>query len=843
MKSSCINPIKQHAVFVGKYLQLLHLSRYVLIPMWLVLFGLGVVGVTHMFDHMTSALDSPAGSPSYAATQRTSALFPQQQFGSPEVLLVSLDGGSPGDLFTNGLLHNLTETVRHAFPANMKVQIDDYLQAQQSGEPTILYLSADNRTTIFTVAFDIGLVSVAPLEEAVADAVRGSYGHLGLFVGWAGIGALGDESAKVTELELGITHAVVLPLAFLLLAYSLRSWRLLLLPLICLLLSIAICGACLYLLSLLMPVNTGAPIMMFFLLMALCVDYSLILLTRFREEVTGVHQRSPYDACKEMLEHSGHVVFSSGSILFVCFVWLMIIPIALFRSIGLALLISALCAVSVNLSVTPTLIVTFPKFFGHFGGKSCCRCWSWCRCRRRDDRSEGQSPRGRRRRSGPGFWYKWGKLMTSRWAAVASIILLVTLIAVFGWACSSLTITSNISTASPRDSRVGKTSERISMAFTPGMSGPFNMVFEAPGGDIFTEKFWTAGLNLCRTIDQKLMKQHPKGSLLGSMYLKEPGMPATEIDFNLAKLLVSPSCTDPRCKQYQEGLKKSMSPGRNALKVTLIVDDAPTSLQASSFTESLRDVIDTVVKESDGELIVWLTGISVSSHDSMSAVVESLPAFAAATIAVCLVLVGIVYRSLLIAVRGVITIAVTLVFSFGFAAGVYLNGWLQFLHWPAVASESSTDGLSWIALPLAFSVVLGLSLDYDVFLLGRIVEEHDRGASDKTSVIIGVWKAGKVVALAGCIMTITFCGLLFSSTPMVNQTGFILVTAIILDAFFMQGVVTPSLVSFFGKANWWPRGCPPIHTPEDDVLACREDIDSAQIQSDPQNLETPNVKL
>ncbi|KAF4728268.1 hypothetical protein FOZ62_011863, partial [Perkinsus olseni] len=222
MSRICGNPIKQHAVFVGKYLEILHLLRYFLIPFWLILFGLGVVGVVHMFDYMTSALDAPAGSSAYKATQRTFDLFPQNKFGSPEVFLVSLNQGHPGNLFDDGLLNNLTETVRTSFPAGTKVEIKDFLGAQQSGEPTSLYLSPDNRTTLFTVAFEAGLTKVGGLERATTDAVVTKYGDRGLFVGWAGILALGDESSKVTERELGITHAVVLPLAFLLLAFSLR---------------------------------------------------------------------------------------------------------------------------------------------------------------------------------------------------------------------------------------------------------------------------------------------------------------------------------------------------------------------------------------------------------------------------------------------------------------------------------------------------------------------------------------------------------------------------------------------------------------------------------------------
>mmetsp|Transcript_14162 Transcript_14162/g.12115 ORF Transcript_14162/g.12115 Transcript_14162/m.12115 type:complete len:91 (+) Transcript_14162:71-343(+) len=88
--------------------------------------------------------------------------------------------------------------------------------------------------------FGIDVKNIGDIEKNTADLVRQQYNNIPLFVGWAGILALTEESSKVSEIELGIIHAVVLPLAFLLLAYSLRSWRLLLLPLAALLFSIAV---------------------------------------------------------------------------------------------------------------------------------------------------------------------------------------------------------------------------------------------------------------------------------------------------------------------------------------------------------------------------------------------------------------------------------------------------------------------------------------------------------------------------------------------------------------------------------------------------------------------------
>ena len=102
----------------------------------------------------------------------------------------------------------------------------------------------------------------------------------------------------------------------------------------------------------------------------------------------------------------------------------------------------------------------------------------------------------------------------------------------------------------------------------------------------------------------------------------------------------------------------------------------------------------------------------------MDEVMESFPRAVYVTLAIVLVLMMLFFRALFIAVRALLTVVMTLAFSYGFLALIYQHGILAFLH---TSNFASADGLSYYAPVLAFSAVVGLSLDYDIFLLVRSV--------------------------------------------------------------------------------------------------------------------------
>lgn len=158
---------------------------------------------------------------------------------------------------------------------------------------------------------------------------------------------------------------------------------------------------------------------------------------------------------------------------------------------------------------------------------------------------------------------------------------------------------------------------------------------------------------------------------------------------------------------------------------------------------------------------------------------------------VTFVMSGLAFRSLLIPIRLLLTILVTLVVVSGGAVLVYQE-------------LMGLDGLYWV-VPISCScLIVGLSLDYDVFLISRVFEERLRGYTTEASILRAMERQSTTITTAGIIMTVAFTSLLFSSTYILNQWGFLLVTAALVDTLVVRAVLVPALMFCAVEANWWP---------------------------------------
>ena len=109
---------------------------------------------------------------------------------------------------------------------------------------------------------------------------------------------------------------------------------------------------------------------------------------------------------------------------------------------------------------------------------------------------------------------------------------------------------------------------------------------------------------------------------------------------------------------------------------------------------------------------------------------------------------------------------------------------------------------AWIPVML-FAMLFGLSMDYEVFLVSRMREEWDKGASNEDAVVLGLTKTGRIVTAAGLIMFAAFMGLIAGSIVGLQQFGFGLAAAILIDVTIVRALLVPSAMKLFGKWNWW----------------------------------------
>ena len=198
----------------------------------------------------------------------------------------------------------------------------------------------------------------------------------------------------------------------------------------------------------------------------------------------------------------------------------------------------------------------------------------------------------------------------------------------------------------------------------------------------------------------------------------------------------------------------------SATYATTILNVDPFSNDGTDWLVSARDIVADL--EASGSLmgikVYFVDGAGIE-YDAVTQVYDVFPVLITATLATVFVLMGVFFRSVVVPIRSVVSIALTLMFVFGLTVLIYQDGIFDPL---GLACMSKTGEISWLPPVMTFSIVVGLGLDYDVFLISRVLEFREEGYSDDSAVLAGVWKTGSVITCAGIIMALAFAGLLMS---------------------------------------------------------------------------------
>ncbi|WP_460718311.1 MMPL family transporter [Nocardia heshunensis] len=193
-------------------------------------------------------------------------------------------------------------------------------------------------------------------------------------------------------------------------------------------------------------------------------------------------------------------------------------------------------------------------------------------------------------------------------------------------------------------------------------------------------------------------------------------------------------------------------------------------------------------------------GESASTVDSIAAVLDRLPLMIAVMVAVTLLMLALAFRSIVLPLKAVLMAFLSLTATFGVLTWIFDQGHL------AGVLHISVGPLSAGMMVLIIAVVFGLSTDYEVFLLSRMVEAHDAGADTEESVRVGTVQTARVITAAATLLVlITGAFTLSPLTPM-RFLGLGMVIALIIDATLVRMLLVPALVKLMGPANWWAPG-------------------------------------
>ena len=220
------------------------------------------------------------------------------------------------------------------------------------------------------------------------------------------------------------------------------------------------------------------------------------------------------------------------------------------------------------------------------------------------------------------------------------------------------------------------------------------------------------------------------------------------------------------------------------IDVTLTTD--PFSDRASELIPSLRET----VGDAAGDELALVGGLTAENHDTR----DTLRSDANIIIPLILALIFVILAILLRALVAPIYLVASVVLSFGFALGVSS---LLFNH---VFDQSAGDP----SLPtFAFIFLVALGVDYNIFLISRIREEHEHQET-KEAVITGLERTGFVITSAGLILAATFSALASLPLEALFQIGFTVAFGLLVDTFVVRTLLVPSIAFLLGERNWWP---------------------------------------
>jgi RND superfamily putative drug exporter len=248
--------------------------------------------------------------------------------------------------------------------------------------------------------------------------------------------------------------------------------------------------------------------------------------------------------------------------------------------------------------------------------------------------------------------------------------------------------------------------------------------------------------------------------------------------------------TDTTSQQY-------LRPTGTWLTVTPSIN--PQSSAAETMVKDIRRI--------DNPLTFGVEGQSAQLVDTKTAIGDRLPIALAIIALVTFVLLFLVFGSVLVPLKAILLHLLSLSATFGAMVWIFQDG-----HLSKTLGFTATGQLN-ISMPiLMFCIAFGLSMDYEVFLLSRIKEEHDLTGDNRHAVAMGLERTGRIVTAAAALLAITFLAFGTSSVSFMKMFGIGLTLAIVMDATVIRGLLVPAFMRLAGEANWWaPRWMRRIH--------------------------------
>jgi putative drug exporter of the RND superfamily len=204
------------------------------------------------------------------------------------------------------------------------------------------------------------------------------------------------------------------------------------------------------------------------------------------------------------------------------------------------------------------------------------------------------------------------------------------------------------------------------------------------------------------------------------------------------------------------------------------------------------------VRDLETPFEVLVGGQAASLLDSKASIFARLPLAGGIIAVATFVLLFLMFGSVVVPLKAIVLNLLSLTATFGAMVWVFQDG-----NGAGLLDFTATGAIDTTTPILMFCVAFGLSMDYEVFLLSRIKEEHDRTGDNTASVALGLERTGRIVTAAALVLSVTFLAIASSGITFIKLFGIGLALAILMDASVVRATLVPAFMRLAGEANWW----------------------------------------
>ncbi len=606
-----------------------------------------------------------------------------------------------------------------------------------------------DRHVTFAIVEGDALDDSGAITELVIDTVAEFEAPAGFEILIGGEASLNEQVMTIVEEDFGRALFLNLPITFVILLLAFGAVLAAAVPLILAFAAIITATGILALVSRIYPLDVTYSEMVLLMGLATGIDYSLFVVTRFRRERAA--GRATGDALRAASGTSGKAVVFAGATVVLAIGGMFLVDDVIFSSLALASIVVVMLAVVISVTLLPALLAMLGDnvnrlripFLGGEPGEH------------------------------GGIWGMITDQVLARPAVLATAALIGLLAlaspifpSVIGTSLDSLpgiNLGFNGVKSLPAEAEATKALGALEHNFTLGLAQPAVVLVDAgEKQNVFAADIQEGTGALLDMVHEESVANDPDNAF---------GIPAQPPEFNDAgdtEILFIPINAD---------------------------SDEPKAIDAVNHLRN--DLVPAAFENTSGD--VYVTGATAANIDFRDKIIFRTPIVFAFVLGLAFIILLLMFRSIVIPIKAIVLNLLSVGAAYGVLVLVFQEGWLL----ENVLDFEATGIIeSWLPL-FMFAILFGLSMDYHMFVLGRIKEAYERGAGNDEAISIGVKATAGTITSAAAIMVAVFMIFAFTRLIGLKQFGLGLAVAILLDATVIRSILLPASMKLLGPANWY----------------------------------------